>query len=593
VKRKPPRLIEGAFRNAFVNAPQGDPESGGSSDEVEKQIVWPPPRKRKVSGQPNPEKGKVKVSVSKSPNTVKTGSSKAFKFEHNPSEANEVTKPSAQVNAQALKSRRALTPPPPPRVALFLKPSKAEHHPFSQPVHNQTRDVDQKTLKATPDAAAEHSNKEHIPIRSDSLGNRTEIRKAQQPTSSDSIPTLKSEYGRFSRPEAGGARISALQTSSRVVTLAGPSRRRSSNLRHETKLVDHSPPRDSHTPGNPFVAPRAPVRDSKGKGKARASNLFDRRHTIDHVSEIPTPQHVDLRPRSLNQARQSLPAPSHTHIPTPTSTPDSASQPSLLPIPIAAEDRFKVEYLGMSAAVGIISKRFSVAEEVVWRGWERTKSISKTEEYCRRLAELNARSEAAVLKEMRKSGILEETPARARPVRSTAGSPRSRWSSRQHKLKITPRLDDDAMSEYTPPSSTRAAHYNRLKKQGRKDEALVREWRRASFGGGPFPQQHSAPENRPSSLAPETLDRHMNVGQTDYIPGGTPPATPSLTPSGENGEAEHEDELGELDEIAFLSANAKNAEALREIERKVDPDLMVQWTAGLLVQLRDRASQLP
>ncbi|KAF9463426.1 hypothetical protein BDZ94DRAFT_1258778 [Collybia nuda] len=571
VKRQPPQLIEGAFRNTFVDVPQGGRDD--TSDDGEKP-VWPPMRKKKISGSQSPDKRQLETGVNVRAKEVTPNGGRKSVFQ-----------PRYPTEQAAPKDGQASHP-----MSLPLKPPKPEHQP--QKINGTP--VDQESPKGA--TAQRGVSKIFIPIEQASKtrgglpattpGHQTADRKPQREKSSTIALTRKSGSKQEPHLPTAGSRVPALQTSSHIITLGGPSRR-SSGLRHEAKLVDHAPPVDSHTPGNPFKAHPEPVGESKGKSRVRASSLFDRRHTIDYASEGTSPTvRRDLRSQSFREPRQSLPAPTHT--PMVTSTPDKISQPSLLPIPIAAEDRFKVEYLGMSAAVTIIAKRFSVAEEVVWRGWEKTKSISKTEEYCRRLAELNAKSEAIVLKEMRKSGIIsEETPTHT--PRSTAGSPRSRRSSGKRKLEIKPLVDDDVMSEYTPPSSTRAAQYARLAKQGRKEEALTREWRRASFGGlkGSFSYRQSDPEY--SSPARKTYVDHVEEG-----PGETPPpTTPSLSASGDYGEDALDDALEDLDEEAFLTTTAQNAEALREIERGVDPDLMFQWAAALLGQVRDRASQLP
>lgn len=87
---------------------------------------------------------------------------------------------------------------------------------------------------------------------------------------------------------------------------------------------------------------------------------------------------------------------------------------------------------------------------------------------------------------------------------STRSSPRKSKSKRP-SLNIKPIVtddDDDVISDYSPPGSSRAGQFARLVRQGRKEEAIEREKRRASGVFVPS-TQHGGGRNGRSLLARE------------------------------------------------------------------------------------------
>ncbi|KAJ3502816.1 hypothetical protein NLJ89_g8717 [Agrocybe chaxingu] len=85
-------------------------------------------------------------------------------------------------------------------------------------------------------------------------------------------------------------------------------------------------------------------------------------------------------------------------------------------------------------------------------------------------------------------------PVAESKLSSAASSPRngSRRRSgprRSLTIKPAPPNDDDRMSDYSPPNTSRAGQYARLVRQGRKEEALARESRRVSGVFVPYTQE--------------------------------------------------------------------------------------------------------
>jgi len=75
--------------------------------------------------------------------------------------------------------------------------------------------------------------------------------------------------------------------------------------------------------------------------------------------------------------------------------------------------------------------------------------------------------------------------------------------SKRPSLIIKPlRLDDEQLSDYSPPSNSRAGQFLRLVKAGREEEAFAREQRRASGVHVPSTQVHLRPTFSPTDASP-------------------------------------------------------------------------------------------
>ncbi|RDB19393.1 hypothetical protein Hypma_013566 [Hypsizygus marmoreus] len=525
-KHRLPRLVEGPFGTAFAGTRKSTVRDSDSSDEEEAKVPWPPVRKKGVSALSNGKGKKKETPKDASDRNLDDSIGKAAlngKAMVPPGHAavRPVVRRPIQINAQASSSRTLPSPAPesaPPAGGTRLgKPSGRLM-------------VNRKKAEAATKRPSSHE---------------------EQKSTFEVKPHGKRLQGtRSLNQEPGTVHTSSLSEPARTKSPpAALPTKKSSGLRHETRPMEYSMPRASWTPGDPFTAHQVPAASSRAQEKALPLNLFDRRHTIGGASENPLPaRRIDLRAEISKRlhARSSLPLRSRTHsTATIHSTPNShrssvgttisvhtrtsartiksdASthrRASLLPIPVADEDRAKIDYLGMTAAIAMIAENFGFREESVWRMWEFFKNISKTEEFCRRYREKSERTEDAVLEEMEKDGWKTELfgedpdesqlqsphlPPQPQPPLEDLGhqvpssstrlfsSPSRPRSAKKRNLEVKPlSVDDDALSEYSPPFTSRAGQYVRLVKQGRKEEALSREGRRASGAGRLFSRARS------------------------------------------------------------------------------------------------------
>ncbi|KAF5380097.1 hypothetical protein D9615_006123 [Tricholomella constricta] len=403
---------------------------------------------------------------------------------------------------------------------------------------------------------------------------------------------------------------------------------------------------NSWTTEDPFIAlPAGGGNDTKKA--AQAPSELNRRHTIGNTRETQSAfgRRIDLRAELAKRVARSSPVvhsnahsvtiTSHstpgaststgTGRPTPpitTRKEDTRRPSSLLPIAVADEDRERIEYLGVTRAIELIAKNFGFRDEDVWRAWAMFKSIERTEDFFRRFREKTKSVQDAVVEDMEKDGLeidtlfeeqedarqrkQEHVPESRQPERereryrnreitATPGTTDGRSPSRRTQekdFKIKPLPMERAMSEYTPPYMTRAGQYVRLLKQGRIEEALSREKRRASGGSGVFPRLRSASATQKS---PQHRTPEMKKGL------GTNEQCGKTQGGGDDQSAEEDDDdaaveevlLSDADEEAFLSASMGNASELRMIEQRIDVDYMLRWTATRLAQMRDRFSSLP
>ncbi|KAF7441331.1 hypothetical protein PC9H_001680 [Pleurotus ostreatus] len=224
-----------------------------------------------------------------------------------------------------------------------------------------------------------------------------------------------------------------------------------------------------------------------------------RRHSATGLATRSSSKDSDLRINSLKRGVQcstrSPPAVPPPFIPYKTLVPPSA---------VPNEERDLINSLGVSAAIAHLAKMHGFGQEVAWNVWKAARSIRHTD---------------AVLKGMRQSAemeglkLLEEvidadrtsasdvpepqadsddaddeddgTSVRADPDehRITAEStPAPRRRRKSLPFEYTPiRPGQELENDWQPPPSTRAATLSRLFLQGRWDEALAREQRRASL----------------------------------------------------------------------------------------------------------------
>ncbi|KAG5650068.1 hypothetical protein H0H81_000890, partial [Sphagnurus paluster] len=395
-------------------------------------------------------------------------------------------------------------------------------------------------------------------------------------------------------------------------------------MRSTTSLPNPQIP--TRTSDNPFVTPSLHEESGPKKKMVRPNELV-RRYTIEtkQNEDLATGPRIDLRSEKtkhrVHSRGQSISTnasitTSNINIngnasPTTTTSTDVRSRSSLLPIEVADEDRERIEYLGVSRAIEIMAKNFGFSEEAVWSAWQKLKNIARTEDYLRRLHEKVKAAEEAVLADMERDGVdLDRLDIEAEegslpvpvhnhqdpePNRKSTSEPtitfgRSPGRRVQEKnLKIKPLPVERAMSDYVPPSTSRAGRFIRLVHEGRKDEALFREKRRASGAsaklGGTSLTSRTPQRGSPKVEGDDDIDKNRGGMRGE----GSDQESDDASDDARNVEVY----LQEEEQDSFLAASAANSAELRAIEQSIDPDHMMRWTAAMLGRLRDRMMTPP
>lgn len=176
-------------------------------------------------------------------------------------------------------------------------------------------------------------------------------------------------------------------------------------------------------------------------------------------------------------------------LPLLSTTSSNDSSTSLIPdFPLSESDQANIIQQGIQTIIEKLSTAHGFQQSVTWNVYRHTKDLPMTEE---------------VLKEMNRSAnnagvdTIQKFVGRVQRARETqedhsyqddqdAGSAswnmdvlsRRRSGGSSRSLNWKPAEDD---SDYSPNKSTRAAEFVRLGEQGRLDEALARELKRASY----------------------------------------------------------------------------------------------------------------
>ena len=241
---------------------------------------------------------------------------------------------------------------------------------------------------------------------------------------------------------------------------------------------------------DPFLVPEVPRSEHNPtvKDKRDPGIVFDRRQTFGGFgSRAPIPK-IDLTLRTkvphrrifLSQ-RQSLPAFSTaSDIPSRISAPvGSLSNPSSVsssPSNMSSVDHGIAVRLGVDAVLQRMSDNHGFTIDVIRRLYEDIGGFQRTDAALRRMRE-SAEAEAISFISMDTDQVDEDVDT------SRRWSPR-RIPSRPKGLEYTPApVDDDNMSDYSPPETSRAGQYARLAREGRRNEALQREKIVVGLGG--------------------------------------------------------------------------------------------------------------
>jgi hypothetical protein len=269
----------------------------------------------------------------------------------------------------------------------------------------------------------------------------------------------------------------------------------------------------------------------------------------------------------------------------------------------------------VTSALSLIAKNTSFSEETVMKVWKKMGSIERTEEYFNRIKEAINKASEKIYEDMEREEqrgeegrrslrgstselrAFESSPPRIDlEHRPSSSSPRRLANLERPDLNIRPLRQDSgdvAMSDYSPPHSSRAGQYTRLVKQGRTTEAVERERRRASIGGiGVFiPREPSIP--RETSQTPEVhVEEAEAEAEAEEVPRTRSPTVESEVSDDVDAldlELPEDSQWGVEEETAFMSATAGNAHELRAIESRMDPEFMRKWAAMHLIRLMQKA----
>ncbi|KAG6879846.1 hypothetical protein C0992_010804 [Termitomyces sp. T32_za158] len=360
---------------------------------------------------------------------------------------------------------------------------------------------------------------------------------------------------------------------------------------HEPRTL--LPPRHSWTPNNTFQT---------------TDEIIIRRHSMGNLREVRSsnPRRLDLRTEMVKRrfaasspftnSRGHSVASTMPYQSSPLALDGRAKPPASTDnvlrirssIPVADEDRNHIEFLGLNAAIEEIVRESGFLAEQVWRVYNHYRSIRRTKEWIRLYRKNSARVQELTHEQMVKSGLgaLDSGDEQRTSWPSLLEYSRKGETSTEHTLstpetqeswlKIKPMPADlqHMPSDYSPPHETRAGEYNRLVGQGRVEEAMLREHRRASGSGGVFPRLRcGTPHQGSSGGDAETVEREEHdIEDVDM----------------DNDErSKSRAELQKEEEVLFMSACAGMTDRLREIEEKMDPDYMLRWVAARLGGMAD------
>ena len=327
------------------------------------------------------------------------------------------------------------------------------------------------------------------------------------------------------------------------------------------------------------------------------------------------PRRINLR-ESLNATRRSC-----TRAST-SSTSGHSITSFLLP-----EDQELINRVGFSFVMARIAKNYGFDVDVAKETFFKTKSIEKTKSVlqdCKEAACMAANNRLA-RDDIESSS--DEAPQSRRghsssrkKSASNSGSQKAKFSSASRRanrpsLKFKPRPCDeaiDALSEYSPPHVSRAGQFNRLVKEGRREEAIDRERRRASGVFIPQTQIQSYHEDqRQQSVSPlpnsspipksgQELDIDNDVRPPLMVPHEDPaqhqPPNDISSPvvdihqiffkrisEGRSSLNEDEDDpavlkLAQEHRDLVMNVTEENADGLRRFEEQNNQDLLRLWS---------------
>ncbi|KAG6917773.1 hypothetical protein DXG01_001178 [Tephrocybe rancida] len=350
-------------------------------------------------------------------------------------------------------------------------------------------------------------------------------------------------------------------------------------------------PRNSWTPGDPFRS-------------ENDTSTLARRHSIGNLQELQnsTVRRLDLRAelakrrfaasspfarsrrgRSIATTISYQPSPSTSHAHAPSPKPIDNIERRHSSIPIADEDRERIEFLGLTAAIEGLANASGIPKERLWQVYNHYGSVRRTEEWVSVLADVLTSEKDALAHagEAHDRALISEKSNRGPTTTNSTNTRPSPLKTQEKRLKLKPLPpgSERPPSEYSPPPETRAGEWNRLVEQGRAEEAIAREHRRVSGSGAVFPRLRSSPItwNTPNSSVTNATNG-TGPAETNEIGEDDEEVVEQLLDGSD--EAETSGELREEEQMMLLDAHAGSADELREIEQRMGPDYMLQWVTA-------------
>ncbi|EDR11090.1 uncharacterized protein LACBIDRAFT_324598 [Laccaria bicolor S238N-H82] len=321
-------------------------------------------------------------------------------------------------------------------------------------------------------------------------------------------------------------------------------------------------------------------------------------HRPHHESSEKRSPRMDLREVALRR-RTSLFQSTSGHTSSRSSTPLNISRrqshrSETIVGSLPPEELEFVFEFGVRGALAKMAADLGFAYKPVRLIFEQTKSFSKTLVVLRRIMEAGNKVGNEMLAELalEEEDDEDEQANQSHILDGLSPNTRHKPEAKRPSLNVKPVLDDDQISEYSPPTKSRAGQFSRLVRQGREDEALSRERRRS----GPLPRDLSTPMQPPTPSPPPTLHPKAEPGDLtsdtrklseedmyDLFGGPLSQSTIEDSQCQIQPEPNVQEIKAEFERLA-MTVTAHDTTALEEFEQKLDPDLLRAWTMELILE---------
>jgi hypothetical protein len=343
-----------------------------------------------------------------------------------------------------------------------------------------------------------------------------------------------------------------------------------------------------------------PLNNTKSH-KVDLRRMAARPSLVHHKSSEKRSPRMDLREVALRR-RTSLFQSTSSRASSRSSTPSNMSRrqsrrSASIAGSLPPEELEVVFEFGVRGALEKMAADLGFAYKPVRLIFEQTKSFSKTLVVLRRIMEAgnkvgNETLAELALEDNEGEDDEEEEANQSHILDGLSFDTRHKLEAKRPSLHVKPDLDDDQISEYSPPTKSRAGHFSRLVKQGREDEALSRERRRS----GPLLRNSLPPTQPPTPSPPPTLHPKAQPGNLtsdtgklskeemyDLFGGPLSQSTVEDSQSQIQPEPNVRELKAEFKRLATI-VKAHDTTALEELEQKLDPDVLRAWTIELILE---------